>query len=408
MEPVPGAMVTPTVRLLSELGAGGMGRVWLADHMSLNARVVVKFLSPELAANPDARDRFAREASAAAQVRNPHVVQIFDHGIAPNGAPYIIMEHLEGRDLRAALTACRRLSVEDVALIVAQAAKALGRAHKRGIVHRDIKPDNIFLCDLGDELFVKVLDFGIAKPIHGDKNATSTGVIIGTLPYLSPEQLLGKKLDARTDLWSLGIVAFEALTGGGPYQAETAGALTLAVHKEGPPRISQYLPHFAALDAWFARACALDPEDRFVDATEMAEAFSASASGVSGRHPGASLRDLPAAAPSPTFRATFATASSKSSPVRAAAIVAAAVVVIGAVVAILVLRRPQAAPEPAAAAPPIATVTASATETVTPPTTTASTSSSIAPAPSAKPTTTAKPTTKPTTKKPGKKDAPIF
>src|SRR5262249_26790203 len=141
-----------------------MGSVWVADHLALHTSVVVKFMTQDLAANPDARARFAREAAATAQVKSPHVVQTLDHGITEDGRPYIVMELLEGRDLASQLTAGGRMSARDVAFIVTQLARALDRAHARGIVHRDIKPENIFLCDTGDgEVFVKLLDFGIAK-----------------------------------------------------------------------------------------------------------------------------------------------------------------------------------------------------------------------------------------------------
>src|SRR5438445_4662863 len=134
-----GDLVSPSVRLVRELGGGGMGRVWLADHLSLRAQVVVKFLSKELAMQRENVERFAQEAHSASQVRSPHVVQVLDHGVAPNGEPYIVMEHLEGHDLRKHLAGHKRLPPGDVALIIVQTSKALSRAHQRGIIHRDIK-----------------------------------------------------------------------------------------------------------------------------------------------------------------------------------------------------------------------------------------------------------------------------
>ncbi|AUX39861.1 hypothetical protein SOCE26_012560 [Sorangium cellulosum] len=211
----PGLHVTPHIRLVRPLGRGGMSSVWVAEHLGLRTHVVVKFLSDALAQSPEMVARFQREAALASQVKSPHVVQMIDHGLAPNGVPYIAMELLEGRDLRQLLAERGPLAPHEVVAILWQVAKALGRAHERGVVHRDIKPDNLFLCDVGHgELFVKVLDFGIAKVgAASDLGATRTGVTLGTPYYMSPEQVMGAKVDARADVWSLGVVAYECMTG---------------------------------------------------------------------------------------------------------------------------------------------------------------------------------------------------
>ena len=242
-EPSTGMMVTSNVRLLRPLGEGGMGSVWVAEHLSLRTNVVVKFMAEELAKSPEALARFSREAAAASQVKSPHVVQMFDHGVLDSGAPYIVMELLEGRDLEQQLRASGHLEPREVVAIVAQLARALGKAHERGIMHRDIKPSNVFLCDAGGgELFVKLLDFGIAKgPGAGGGvgivgSTTRTGSFIGSPFYMSPEQVIGAKtIDFKTDLWSLGVVAFEALTGDKPFFAETVGALALKIHRDPIP-----------------------------------------------------------------------------------------------------------------------------------------------------------------------------
>jgi serine/threonine-protein kinase len=276
-------MVTPSVRLVRQLGHGGMGSVWVADHTGLHTRVVVKFIARELAANPEVLARFSREAAIAAQVKSPHVVQTLDHGVA-EGQPYIVMELLEGHDLGTHLEGRKRLAPPEVASIVTQLARALDRAHRQGVIHRDIKPDNIFLCDTGEgEAFVKLLDFGIAKsdPMKLD-GATKTGSTMGTPYYMSPEQLVGAKdVDFHADLWSVGIVAFEALTGEKPFDADTLGGIAVKVHAEARPRLSAVRPELpAALDGWFARACARNPADRFGSGREMAEAFALAATGV--------------------------------------------------------------------------------------------------------------------------------
>ena len=284
MQLAAGMMVTTSVRLIRPLGAGGMGSVWVAEHLSLRTEVVVKFMSAELAASEQAAARFAREAASAAQAKSPHVVQMHDHGITPDGVPYIVMERLEGRDLGRHLEEVGPLLPAAFATILDQIAKALRRAHERGIVHRDIKPDNVFLCDTdGGETFVKLLDFGIAKSADGlQGNSTSTGAVVGTPYYMSPEQVIdAKTIDFRSDLWSVGVLAFKALTGKLPFFADSFGALALAIHHGPIPKPSTQNPALpAAVDAWFLRACARDPEDRFASAREMADAFATSTGGL--------------------------------------------------------------------------------------------------------------------------------
>jgi serine/threonine-protein kinase len=292
-------MVTPAVRLLRPLGEGGMGSVWVADHLALHTQVVVKFIAKELAGSPEALARFSREAAAASQVKSPHVVQTFDHGVTEGGRPYIVMELLEGRDLATAIGARGRLSPTEVLHVVTHLTRALDRAHARGIVHRDIKPENIFLCETGDnEPFVKLLDFGIAKGVDVPRldGNTKTGSAVGTPYYMSPEQLLGAKdVDHRTDIWAVGVVAFEALTGQRPFDADTVGGLAVKVHEEPRPKLSTLRPELgAALDAWFAKACARSVADRFASAKELADAL---AEAVKAQPHPASIIPISGAAP---------------------------------------------------------------------------------------------------------------
>ena len=276
VEPKPGLLVTPKLRLVKRLGAGGMGAVWLADHLSLKSQVVVKFVSEELAWSSEAADRFAREAAAASQVRSPHVVQILDYGVTEEGLAYIVMELLDGHDLANHLTA-GGLPPREVQEIVTQLCRALSLVHEAGFVHRDIKPGNVFLCHVGGgELFVKLLDFGVAKDVRaletgGDQ--TRSGTLLGSPVYMSPEQLLGSKaLDLRSDLWSVGVLTFEALTGGRPFRGDTVGALTMNVHTPSRPKLTHWNPMLpAAVDEWFARACAVEPAARFQSAKELAD-----------------------------------------------------------------------------------------------------------------------------------------
>ncbi len=282
-EPRAGLMVTTNVRLVRPLGEGGMGSVWVAEHTGLHTEVVVKFISKEFASNEEALTRFSREAAAASQVKSPHVVQTLDHGVTPDGIAYIVMEHLEGHDLEAHM-ARGPMPAQEVVAIVQQLARALEKAHAAGIVHRDIKPSNVFLCDAGDGgLFVKLLDFGIAKGGNMPKldGGTKTGAMMGSPYYMSPEQVVGsRELDHRTDLWSVGVMVYEALTGVRPFDAETVGALAIRIHSEPlplPSRVNAKLPE--AFDHWFAHACARPPEERFASAKELADQLAAALTG---------------------------------------------------------------------------------------------------------------------------------
>ena len=196
-----GLRVADRFRLVRLLGQGGMGSVWLADHLALDIPCAIKFIDRE-PNSADARRRFEREAKAAAQLRGQHVVQILDHGVW-EGVPYIAMEYLEGEDLAARLERLGRLAHGQTARIIAQVAKGLGRAHAAGIVHRDLKPENIFLTKDGDDDVVKVLDFGIAKRSQTSLSeaGTKTGSLLGTPFHMSPEQARGVKgIDHRSDL----------------------------------------------------------------------------------------------------------------------------------------------------------------------------------------------------------------
>jgi serine/threonine-protein kinase len=278
-------LVRPAIRLVRRLGAGGMGSVWVADHLSLHTQVVVKFIAVELAAREEAVERFSREAAAAAQVKSPHVVQMFDHGVTQDGIAFIVMELLEGVDLGKHLAARKRLSIGETASVISQVCKALARAHERGIVHRDIKPDNIFLCSSPDgETFVKLLDFGIAKgnvTLSGS-SGTKTGATIGTPFYMSPEQIVGaKNVDGRADLWSLGVVAYECLLGVRPFHGEVFGELAIRIHSGPIPVPSEVDPGLPrAFDQWFARACARDVANRFGSAKELGDSLALVASGM--------------------------------------------------------------------------------------------------------------------------------
>jgi serine/threonine-protein kinase len=280
LELVPGTQVNPNVRLTRLVGEGAMGKVWVAEHITLGTDVAVKFISAELAkSHPDIVARFEREASVAAKIKSPHVVQTFDRGVMSDGTPYIVMELLEGESLLSRLDRVGRLSMKQTAQVVAQVARALRKAHELGIVHRDIKPDNIFVTTTEDGLFCKVLDFGIAKQAQLPKmgGLTSPGTLIGTPEYMSPEQVMSSKdVDEKADLWALAVTAYYCVTGVLPFTADALGALCVLLLKgefEPASRVRPDLP--PGTDAWFARALAKEPADRFSDARQMALAFAA-------------------------------------------------------------------------------------------------------------------------------------
>jgi eukaryotic-like serine/threonine-protein kinase len=259
-------------RLARQLGKGGMGSVWLAEHLALNSWVAVKLMDPAIASTVEGAERFKREAQAAASLRSAHVVQVLDYGVHED-TPFLVMELLQGQSLADCIEREKRLSPERTLTIVTQVARAIGRAHAAGIVHRDLKPDNIFLIREDDQELAKVLDFGIAKttgPRFGGME-TRTGVTMGTPYYMSPEQVEGKKaLDHRSDLWSLTVIACECLTGLRPFDGETFGELLLNIcaRPVAPPsRLGFYLPGF---DEWFAKGTHRDPEQRFASAQELA------------------------------------------------------------------------------------------------------------------------------------------
>lgn len=284
MELRSGMMVNDSVRLLEPLGSGGMGSVWIAQHLGLDAQVAVKFMAPELVAHaPILRERFKREASICARLRSVHAVQTFDHGVMSDGSPYIVMELLEGANLGDVIASKGRMTAQEVGVIVSQVGKVLHRAHVLGIVHRDIKPDNIFLADADYDFFVKVLDFGIAKQTRVTQKGavTQTGAVIGTPEFMSPEQAVGSKdIDYRTDLWSLAVVAYYALTAALPFDTTSKEPLWLQMSSgqhRAPCEIVGDLP--AELDVWFDKALAPRAEHRFQSAKAMATTFEAIAAG---------------------------------------------------------------------------------------------------------------------------------
>lgn len=271
--PQPGVVVSGRYRLESLLGQGGMGSVWRAHHLTLNAPVAIKLIDPALASSPDAQARFIREAQAAAALRSPNVVQTLDFGV-DDGIPYIVMELLIGENLADRLARVGRLTPAQTARVVVDVAKAIGKAHASEIVHRDLKPDNVFLARDEDDEVVKVVDFGVAKAtgmVGASTSRTRTGAILGTPYYMSPEQAQGdKRVDWRTDLWALAVIAFECLVGRRPFEADGLGSLIMQICASPIPVPSAIAPVPPGFDAWWARATEREPAARFQSARELA------------------------------------------------------------------------------------------------------------------------------------------
>ncbi|AUX28007.1 MULTISPECIES: serine/threonine-protein kinase [Sorangium] len=297
-----GQVLVGRYRLIRPLSSGSMGTVWRADDLTLGSPVAIKMLGPLYAKDETVRARFYQEAQAAAALRSPHVVQILDHGV-DNDVPFIAMELLEGEDLAHRLQRVGPLSPAEAARIFADVARAVRKAHDAGIVHRDLKPDNIFLARDDDREVAKVLDFGVAKTrLYGSEGlGTQAGVLIGTLPYMSPEQAQGANVDYRSDLWALGVIAFECVCGRAAITAEAPGAMILEICSDPLPVPSKVarVPVPPAFDEWFLHACSRDPSARFPSATAMGEALrEALLPGGEAQEAGrASLISAPAPAP---------------------------------------------------------------------------------------------------------------
>jgi eukaryotic-like serine/threonine-protein kinase len=276
MKPEPGVVIFERFRLERLLGRGGMGSVWLARHLTLDVDCAVKFIEEDAGADKELRSRFAREAKAAAQIKSPNVVRILDYGVF-EGTPYIAMEYLEGEDLAHRLERLGALGARETYAVVQQVSRALGKAHAAGIIHRDLKPENIFITQDEDGVTAKVLDFGVAKhtSVPGLATKTKTGALLGTPFYMSPEQARGTlQLDARSDLWSLAVIAYQCLTGKLPFVSDALGDLLAKIMFEDAPLPSSVAPGLpAGLDTWWKKAASRSPDDRFSSARELTDAL---------------------------------------------------------------------------------------------------------------------------------------
>ncbi|MFN7134753.1 MAG: serine/threonine-protein kinase, partial [Myxococcales bacterium] len=350
-------------KITKKLGQGGMGSVYLAEHVGVGQRVAIKFLNPNFSGDPDIVRRFLNEAKSYGQVSHPHAVHLHDFGQDDEGALYISMEFIEGSDLKKLLEKEGRLRPRDAIDIALQVCDVLGYAHEKGIVHRDLKPENIMLQKGLRGFHAKVLDFGVARLMEEQgTRLTAAGTITGTPRYMSPEQAEGRDVDRRSDVYALGIVLFELLSGRHPYPGTTITEILRAQVLEPMPHLDASLGLPGALDEVIQRATAKNREERFGTMAEFARALSESmptdayeAFDASQAMAGAQTMVKGAAVEKTSHKASPYDRQKQAGGNRTglyAGIGAAALLLAGGAVALLgPSRPPQPAPNPTAAAP---------------------------------------------------------
>jgi len=356
-------------KITAEIGQGGMGIVYLAEHPSLGRKAAVKVLHARLATEPNTVSRFFHEARASNAIRHPNIVEAYDYGTLPDGATYIIMEYLEGESLAARLTNVGRFPVRMALDFAQQAAGALAAAHAKGIVHRDLKPDNLFVTpdprSPSSEL-IKVLDFGIAKLAATVDSAfshkTHTGALMGTPLYMSPEQCLGvKEVDRRTDIYSLGCILYEMLCGTPPFVSEGFGALVNMHINQLPDPPAQRTPNISpSVESLVLKMLAKNVEERFQSMTDVREALLAEIARAPTYQPGNTPEPV---GHQPRRHSSSATTLSAAAGVteagtvsarpgnRRAVRIGAVAAVLAAVAVVVALRR---GPAPTPSPPPVA------------------------------------------------------
>jgi serine/threonine-protein kinase len=287
-----GSVLGGRYKLIDKLGSGGMGTVWVAENTALggDATVAVKVLHAQFATDATAVERFKNEARIAAKLGHPHIVRVYDFGEDDEGAPYIVMERLLGESLAARLEHEGHLAPREAVEVLLDVLEALAAAHDRDILHRDLKPENVFLAREGSKVVPKILDFGVSKILGSDENRvkmTRTGSLIGTPAYMSPELLLGGATDLRSDLWAMGVMLYELLSGRLPYESDNYNAVLVRIATGHPTPLRDHVPDLdSGLVTIVERAMARKPSARFASARVMRDALSAwLASGVSSERP---------------------------------------------------------------------------------------------------------------------------
>lgn len=294
-----GTVLEGAYRLVRLIGQGGMGAVYEAVQLRLQKRVAIKLMMQTAISDQISLARFHREAQVTSRLGHPHLVNVVDFGTAETGQPYMVMEYLEGEDLEQRLRRCKRLPPETVAFIVAQTASALGAAHAQDVVHRDMKPGNIFLLNVpGEPEFVKVLDFGISKiKAASAKRLTSERMVVGTPYYMSPEQATGRAddVDHRADQWALACIAWEALRGRPPFSGDDVTAVMYQITRLDPPPLCEEVPNLRPeAEESLRRALCKRHVERYASIRDFARAFQSAVLGYSTE-----LTPLPAPMPTP-------------------------------------------------------------------------------------------------------------
>jgi serine/threonine-protein kinase len=291
----PGDRVAERYEIIERLATGGMGTLWRARHLEKSVDVALKLMAAE-SSSPLLLDRFQREAQAASRLQSPHVVQVVDFGV-DGGQPYLAMELLRGEDLAARLERRGALPLDECVHILTGVASGLQAAHEAGIVHRDLKPANIFLERFGEGERVKVLDFGVAKDLARTTDPGTAGgsAAVGSPAYMSPEQVWGEAVGPAADLWAMGVVAFEILTGHCPFAGDTLAKVFERVIRSPLPKARELRPELpASVDGFFEHALARAPAERFSSAPELVAALEQALRGGSFEPVRASLSALSA------------------------------------------------------------------------------------------------------------------
>jgi serine/threonine protein kinase len=274
-----GTVVANRYKLLTRIGEGAMGWVFEGEHVEIGKKVAVKVLRPSLCRLPEAVSRFRREARSATQIGSKHIVDVTDFGTTDTGAVFFVMEHLEGEDLSTTLKKEKYLPWQRVVHILLQLCEALQAAHDTGIIHRDVKPANFYRVKVGDDLdFIKILDFGIARLANPqDSIVTQTGVVMGTPDFMAPEQAMGKHVDHRADIYSLGASAYALLTGRPPFEGANEYDVIYKQLNDDPTPPSEVAPVAAGVPKWLDRLILKTlrkvPDDRYGTMKELGDAL---------------------------------------------------------------------------------------------------------------------------------------
>ncbi len=274
----PGEILDGKYRIVRLLGEGGMGAVYEGENTRIKRRVAIKVLHAAVAEKTDVVQRFEREAQAAGRIGSDHIVEVLDLGNLPSGERFMVMEYMDGQDLTGRIKSKKRLTPQECVPIMHQILEGLAAAHDAQIVHRDLKPDNIFILHkhAGRPDFVKILDFGVSKfnALDAEMSMTRTGAVMGTPYYMSPEQAKGGKVDNRSDLYAIGVVLYQMVTGRVPFNASSFNELLFKIALEAPEPIEQIVPDInPAFVALVTRSMQRDPAARFQSAREFQEAL---------------------------------------------------------------------------------------------------------------------------------------